>query len=210
MSSSTAPSGQPSVMNTSHHPSRPIGARHIGPSLLAASPSRRVTSGSATQTVTPVDSASSRSVSPEPLILRLRGAHDATAAGSGTNTSRGRRRQITWAEDVVDNEGLGRKSSKVCCIYHKPREFGESSSEDDSSSDSSSDSDSDAGGSDSPDDGGARMSGNRKGQKHDRPRDHHNHNDGCDHGKGKGRRKPSPNAYERMPRYHTKNDAGTR
>ncbi|OAP55363.1 hypothetical protein AYL99_10336 [Fonsecaea erecta] len=213
MSSSTAPSIQPPAMNSSHNPSRPAGARHLAPALHAASPARRATSGSATQTVTPVDSASSRSASPEPLILRLRGAHDAALAGSSTNTSRGRRRQITWAEDVVDNEGLGRKSSKVCCIYHKPREFGESSSEDDSSSDSSSDSDSDAGGSDSPDDGGARMSGNRRGRKHDHRHGHphdHDHDDGCDHGKGKGRRKPSPNAYERMPRYQTKHDTKKR
>lgn len=35
-----------------------------------------------------------------PQILRLRGAH----------TSNGR--SVQWAEDVVDNEGLGRKSSK--------------------------------------------------------------------------------------------------
>jgi protein phosphatase 1 regulatory subunit 11 len=36
---------------------------------------------------------------------------------------------------VQDNEGLGRKSSKRCCIFHKPRAFGESSS--DSSDDDS-------------------------------------------------------------------------
>lgn len=35
-----------------------------------------------------------------PRILRLRGAHAAN------------RRGVQWAEDVVDNEGLGRKSSK--------------------------------------------------------------------------------------------------
>jgi len=125
-------------------------------------------------------------------VLRLRGAHD---AGGGTSL----RRRITWAEDVVDNEGLGRKSSKVCCIYHRPREFGESSSEDDSSD---SDSNSDDTGGDSGDDGGARMAGNRRGRKFE-----HNHGkggggDGC--GKGKGKRKPSPNAYEKMPRYHAK------
>ncbi|EXJ54667.1 hypothetical protein A1O7_10008 [Cladophialophora yegresii CBS 114405] len=171
--------------------------------------SRRAAVGSATQTITPEDTASSRSVSPpDPLVLRLRGAHEAT----GSSTHNHPRRRIQWAEDVVDNEGLGRKSSKVCCIYHKERAFGESSSEDDSSSsDSSSDDDgSDAGGSDSPDDGGARMSGNRRGRK-DQHR--HRHGDGCGpagahghghgKGKGKGRRKPSPNAYEKMPKYNT-------
>lgn len=30
---------------------------------------------------------------------------------------------------MEDNEGLGRKSSKRCCIFHKPRAFGESSTD---------------------------------------------------------------------------------
>ena len=47
------------------------------------------------------------------------------------------RRGLTWAADVVDNEGLGRKSSKCCCIYHKPKQIGESSSDETSSSDDS-------------------------------------------------------------------------
>jgi len=45
------------------------------------------------------------------------------------------RRRVMFTEDTVDNEGLGRKSTKVCCIYHKPKLFGESSSESDSSDD---------------------------------------------------------------------------
>ena len=32
-------------------------------------------------------------------------------------------------ENVIDNEGLGRKSSKRCCIFHKQRAFGESSTD---------------------------------------------------------------------------------
>jgi len=123
-------------------------------------------------------------------VLRLRGAH--AASGSNTTNNRGQRPRIKWAEDVVDNEGLGRKSSKVCCIYHKAREFGESSSEEDSSSDS------DASGSDSPDDGAARRSGHRRGRK---SHPGHGHGDDCGHGQERGRRKPSPNAYEKMPKY---------
>ncbi|KAL2160253.1 hypothetical protein VTH06DRAFT_1426 [Thermothelomyces fergusii] len=118
-------------------------------------------------------------------ILRLRGAHAPT------------RRSVQWRSDVVDNEGLGRKKSKVCCIYHRPRgldESSDSSSSSDSSGSDSSDSDSDA-------------EGGRK------PRDHHHHDHAhdCDghshshrgraHGKRSRRRKPSPNAYEKMPRY---------
>jgi protein phosphatase 1 regulatory subunit 11 len=109
-------------------------------------------------------------------------------------------RGIRWAEDVVDNEGLGRKSSKVCCIYHKPRPVGESSDEEDSSSSS----DSDASGSESPDDGAARAVGGKRGRKNRRGHKHH-HGDDCGHEPrmDKGKRRPSPNAYEKMPKYNT-------
>jgi len=114
-------------------------------------------------------------------------------------------RHIQWAEDVVDNEGMGRKSSKVCCIYHKPRTVDESS--DDSSDSSSSDSDSDSG-----DDGGARPIGGNRNRG--RPHNHRHRHDGDDSGgggtgKGKGKakaRKRSPNAYEKMPNYGKKKE----
>jgi hypothetical protein len=51
--------------------------------------------GSQTQTQTNTDTSGTTAV------LRLRGAHEP-----------GTRRAVQWAEDVVDNEGLGRKSSK--------------------------------------------------------------------------------------------------
>ncbi|XP_069775447.1 E3 ubiquitin-protein ligase PPP1R11 [Narcine bancroftii] len=38
-------------------------------------------------------------------------------------------KKVEWSSDTVDNEHLGRRSSKCCCIYEKPRAFGESSSE---------------------------------------------------------------------------------
>jgi len=37
--------------------------------------------------------------------------------------------RVTWDENVENNEGLGRKSSKRCCIFHKQRPFGESSTD---------------------------------------------------------------------------------
>lgn len=49
------------------------------------------------------------------------------------------RPRVQWTEDVVDNEGMGKKKSKICCIYHKPKRFDESSDESSSSSDSDSD-----------------------------------------------------------------------
>ncbi|KAK7191078.1 hypothetical protein DPSP01_007751 [Paraphaeosphaeria sporulosa] len=133
-------------------------------------------------------------------VLRLQ-------AASGTLRLRAEpveQRHIQWAEDVVDNEGMGKKSSKVCCIYHKPREVGESS--DESSSDSSSDSDSDS----EPDNGEARPAGGRKGGNGRRGRKSHNHDHDHDHDEPHGgpsgqpqkrpRRRPSPNAYEKMPK----------
>ena len=41
--------------------------------------------------------------------------------------------KITWTEETVDNEHLGRKSSKRCCIFHKVRKFAESDSDETSS-----------------------------------------------------------------------------
>lgn len=48
------------------------------------------------------------------------------------------RPHVSFDERVVDNENLGRKRSKKCCIFHKKREFGESSSESGDSDDSES------------------------------------------------------------------------
>jgi len=56
---------------------------------------------------------------------------------------------VTWDQNVVNNEGLGRKSSKRCCIWHKERAFGESStesSEEDGDDDDNSTSSSSSGG----------------------------------------------------------------
>ncbi|KAH8009953.1 hypothetical protein HPB51_023009 [Rhipicephalus microplus] len=39
------------------------------------------------------------------------------------------RRHVTWREDTVDNEHLNRLRSNCCCVYVKPRKFGESSSD---------------------------------------------------------------------------------
>ncbi|KAI5857131.1 phosphatase inhibitor-domain-containing protein [Tricharina praecox] len=90
-------------------------------------------------------------------------------------------RRVRWDQDVVDNEGMGKKSSKVCCIYARPRAYDESSSEEDSSSDESS--------SDESDD-----SANHN---------HHNHNHSRCGGRGHGHKKASvrrKNAYEKMPK----------
>ena len=56
------------------------------------------------------------------------------------------RSNVTWEEGVVNNEGLGRKSSKRCCIWHKQRAFGESSTESSDNDDGSTSSSSSGGG----------------------------------------------------------------
>lgn len=171
----------------------------LGGSPRTASPS------AGSQTLTVNDAHDSRSVSPDPLVLRLRGERTPETTTTATvEEENGRnRRRIQWAEDVIDNEGLGRKRSKVCCIFHKTREVGESSSEDDSSS--SSDSDGSNGSSGSGGEarpvGGYRR-GRRKGKGGRRNHDHHDHDHDHDH--EHGHRRPSPNAYERMPRYDIK------
>ncbi len=98
--------------------------------------------GSRTLTVTNAPPIEASSSVPTVGSLRLRGAR--------------RKPRVAWSEDVVDNEGCGKKKSKsasmsftfiivvsdlypVCCIYHKPRRFDESSDEDSSSDESDSD-----------------------------------------------------------------------
>ncbi|KKK20010.1 hypothetical protein P175DRAFT_0473233 [Aspergillus ochraceoroseus IBT 24754] len=116
-------------------------------------------------------------------------------------------RRIRWSEDVIDNEGMGKKSSKVCCIYHKARPVGESSSEESSSSSSDSDSDSDS--------HSDRPTSRRKCQHAHNQNGEHPHDssqgspergrvvEGCSRNhetRKTKRRKPSPNAYEKMPK----------
>jgi protein phosphatase 1 regulatory subunit 11 len=79
------------------------------------------------------------------------------------------RPSVRWDESVVDNEGTGRKSSKRCCIFHKQRAFGESSTD-------SSDYDSDRSGSSTAsgsggDKGDKKPRANRKPRKIARPKE---------------------------------------
>ena len=151
--------------------------------------------------------------------LRERGSRAATRTGTQTITQtnagpsipiptlrlraeRGERRHIQWAEDVIDNEGMGKKKSKVCCIYHKPKEPGESDSDSDSSSSDGSDND------DEPDLSRAQKTG---GPSRGRCRRHEHDCNGeryRSESKGKGKeRQASPNAYERQPKQKIKKES---
>ncbi|XP_063702085.1 E3 ubiquitin-protein ligase PPP1R11 [Culicoides brevitarsis] len=76
-------------------------------------PAESSSSVTVTQTVAPTDEADTSS---EP-VLRLR-------LQKPKND-----KKVQWTTETVDNEDMNKKKSKCCCIYVKPRQFGESSSE---------------------------------------------------------------------------------
>lgn len=47
--------------------------------------------------------------------------------------------RVKWTQDTINNEYMNKKSSKLCCIYHKPKKFGESDSDESDSDNSGSD-----------------------------------------------------------------------
>uniref|UniRef100_A0A061SA72 Protein phosphatase 1 regulatory subunit 11 n=1 Tax=Tetraselmis sp. GSL018 TaxID=582737 RepID=A0A061SA72_9CHLO len=47
-------------------------------------------------------------------------------------TPRRKKKGVRWVEETVDNEGMGKKSSKKCCIFHRRRAFGDWSDDEDS------------------------------------------------------------------------------
>ncbi|KZS92529.1 hypothetical protein SISNIDRAFT_117348 [Sistotremastrum niveocremeum HHB9708] len=69
----------------------------------------------------------SGSSGPSVGVLRLRG-----------HASRRQGPRVAWKAEVIDNEGMGKKKSKICCIYHKPKRFDESSDESDTDTESDS------------------------------------------------------------------------
>ena len=70
--------------------------------------------GMQTQMQTPSAPSITTTTAPQQAVLHLRGAtregEELDDEGSGANTRT--RRRIQWAEDVIDNEGMGKKSSK--------------------------------------------------------------------------------------------------
>jgi protein phosphatase 1 regulatory subunit 11 len=118
---------------------------HLLPSASGSTSSQ--TDGSRTLTITsdPIPEHNGDDQRQVVGTLKLRGAHTKKTQRIST---------VAWSEEVVDNEGCGRKKSKstpfihltpesiclivvpvVCCVYHKPRRFDESSDESDSDSD---------------------------------------------------------------------------
>jgi len=44
-------------------------------------------------------------------------------------------KQVSWDAHTVDNEHLNKKKSKCCCIYKKPKQFGEPDTDESNESD---------------------------------------------------------------------------
>ncbi|KAL3901037.1 MAG: hypothetical protein SGCHY_000915 [Lobulomycetales sp.] len=86
---------------------------------------KKATTATATTTETTTEATSDQ------LVIRLH-AHAPSSSAEASSA-----RSVQWDDSVVDNEGLGKKSSKVCCIFHKSKKWDESSSESSSCSDSS-------------------------------------------------------------------------
>lgn len=123
-------------------------------------------------------------------VLHLRANIEETLEQTDEEQSHGvsLRPRVRWTNDVVDNEHMDKKKSKICCIFHPQREFGESSDESLSSS------------SDSSDESGAegeRGDAVRNGQPVKKDAKKKKHDQCC----GKNKHKSSPNAYERQPNY---------
>lgn len=93
--------------------------------MATRAPPQSSSTGSVTVTIDPSPSSSSSSAppasapapapAPESVVLRLK---------------RRAKKKVSWKEGTVDNEGLGRKSSKKCCIFHKEVPFDEDCSDD--------------------------------------------------------------------------------
>ncbi|KAJ2160279.1 Type 1 phosphatases regulator ypi1 [Coemansia sp. RSA 552] len=78
-------------------------------------------------------------------ILHLRAGHhhepsSASTSNGGDRAAGAEEPHVRWSDDTVDNENMNKKKSKICCIYRRERQFGESDSES-----SSCDSDSEGG-----------------------------------------------------------------
>ncbi|KAI9500491.1 Type 1 phosphatases regulator ypi1 [Coemansia spiralis] len=93
--------------------------------------------GSRTMVIAPSDEV----VEPPAGILHLRGGE---SSGEDERRQRSGQPRVQWTDDTVDNEHLNKKKSKVCCIFRKERQFGESDSDESDSSCSSHASDSDS------------------------------------------------------------------
>jgi len=96
-----------------------------------------LSTGSQTQVVEATEVDSSNRSEPPTLKLRLKksDACDEIEKGEKTKPKKLAKKQVSWTQETVDNENAGKKKSKCCCVYVKPKTFGESDTESDSEGD---------------------------------------------------------------------------
>jgi hypothetical protein len=65
------------------------------------------------------------------LSLSSSSGSDSAEQNDSARSTAAARKGVRWDEEAVDNEGLGKKSSKKCCIFHKQRKFDDPYEDDD-------------------------------------------------------------------------------
>ena len=68
----------------------------------------------------PTQTATRQQPSQQSMVLNLKFKEDAPNAQNKENSKKNQnktRKRVTWTEDTVDNEHMGKKKSNICCIY---------------------------------------------------------------------------------------------
>ena len=92
------------------------------PSQLGARPKTTTTTTTTTTTITE-DEENKKKAAEEEKQVRLK------------LQKRDSKKSVNWTEDTIDNENMGKKKSKCCCVYVKPKAFDQDSSDDDDGDD---------------------------------------------------------------------------
>lgn len=134
--------------------------------------------------------------------MQLRGSpNDQREGATHTPAATGsqEKREVRWKEDVVDNEHMNKKKSKVCCIFHPQQNFEDMDDECDhcGHSDSLSSSSSSSSSSESESEKDLDRESRHNARKERRKR------------KLAQKRSTSPNAYEIQPDYSQNKDKQT-
>jgi protein phosphatase 1 regulatory subunit 11 len=114
-----------------------LSQRHGSNTAVQIAGSAVTTAPSQQRTITITQSRSDEDEKQEiiPYIVRAAPLQGHSINGDNNNTKR--KKSVVFQEGVIDNENLGRKKSKKCCIFHKQTEFNETDSDQDSTSDDS-------------------------------------------------------------------------
>ena len=88
-----------------------------GPSTASVEARVASEAGTGSQTVVTKEETDGASAAPPTLRLKLKKPDEKD------------RKKVKWTSETVDNEHLGKKKSKCCCVFVKKRAFGESDSE---------------------------------------------------------------------------------